>query len=269
VVITRRTGAPATAQPSDTAEEFAVTGSRSREELTLLAERIHRQRTLYEIEGAFTTCDPVLPSVNDAGDDAGDFDVWSIHTATTVVATIAPHAHAIGLADTADGFGSGAAAKALLVSLGYPAELASALAESWRALGRLRLPFIVRKATLSRCAPSQRYTLPLTSCPRSLSAEIITVVRPSCCAYHTAAAKPSSASHPSDHHSASTCSSTGCTGASFTAPVFVSRSTWRRAVPVMPRANTSRVRGRALRSHSRQRTAMISETRAPVAKATA
>lgn len=149
VVITRRTGAPATAQPSDTAEEFAVTGSRSREELTLLAERIHRQRTLYEIEGAFTTCDPVLPSVNDAGDDAGDFDVWSIHTATTVVATIAPHAHAIGLADTADGFGSGAAAKALLVSLGYPAELASALAESWRALGRLRLPFIVRKATLS------------------------------------------------------------------------------------------------------------------------
>lgn len=149
VVITRRTGGAVAAQPSETAEEFAVTGTRSREELTLLAERIYRQRTQYEVEGAFTTHDPALPTINDAGTATGDFDVWDVHTATTFVASVAEHAAAIGLADNADGFGSGAAAKALLVSMGYPDTVASALAESWQRLSRLRLPFIVRKASLS------------------------------------------------------------------------------------------------------------------------
>lgn len=145
VVVRRTGGATVTHDDANAAEEFAVTGTRSSEELNSLAESIFRQRARYELEGSFTTHDPVLPQVRGTrGTPAPDFDVWAIHTATTLYADIGEQA------DIAfDSEAPRADRERALVAKGYPAEVASALVTSWEQLARVSLPFIVRKASLS------------------------------------------------------------------------------------------------------------------------
>lgn len=144
-VVVRRTGGAQVTDHDDSAEEFVVTGDRTGEQLSLLAESIHRKRNQFELEGSFTTHDPVLPQVTDGGEQAPDFDLWSIHTATTLYADIADHAIAFDtLATRAD-------KERYLTARGYDPVVAAALVTSWAELARvsLALPFIVRKATLS------------------------------------------------------------------------------------------------------------------------
>lgn len=145
VVVRRTGGATVTNDQSDQAEEFAVTGTRSGEELNALAESIYRQRARFELEGAFTTHDPVLPQVRGSrGNPAPDFDLWAIHTATTLYADISEQA------DLAfDTSAPRADRERALVARGYPSEVASVLVTSWSQLSRVSLPFIVRKASLS------------------------------------------------------------------------------------------------------------------------
>lgn len=145
VVVRRAGGATITHDDADQAEEFAVTGTRSSEELSAHAQSIYRQRARYELEGSFTTHDPVLPQVRGTrGNPAPDFDVWAIHTATTLYADIGEQA---GIAF--DSEAPRADRERALVAKGYPAEVASALVTSWAQLSRVSLPFIVRKASLS------------------------------------------------------------------------------------------------------------------------
>lgn len=145
-VVTRRTGgAVVTHDDASSAEEFIVTGTRSGDELDRLAESVFRRRALQELEGSFRTHDPVLPQVRGVrGRPAPDFDVWSIHTATTLFADVGAEA------DVAfDTTAPRAARERSLVAKGYAPDVAAALVTSWSALGALSLPFIVRKATLS------------------------------------------------------------------------------------------------------------------------
>jgi len=143
-VATRRTGgATVSHDETDQGEEFPVTGHRSQEDLTRLAESIYRQRALYDLDGSFTTHDPVLPQIRDGGEQAPDFDVWGIHTATTLYADLAEHA---GLAF--DTLRPRAERERYLTARGYDPVVASALVASWNELARLSLPFVVRKATL-------------------------------------------------------------------------------------------------------------------------
>lgn len=144
-VVTRRTGgARVTHDDANSAEEFVVNGTRTGEELNRHAEAIFRQRARYELEGAFSTHDPVIPQITDGGRAAEDFDAWSIHTATTLFAEIKEQ--------SAVAFAAGASREAKereLVARGYPPEVAAALVTSWAQLARVSLPFIVRKASLT------------------------------------------------------------------------------------------------------------------------
>ncbi len=144
-VVTRRTGgATVTHDDANAAEEFAVVGTWSGEDLYRLAQSIFTQRARYELEGAFTTHDCVLPMVTDRGSAADDFDVWSVHTATTLRVEIAEQA------DIAfDTSSPRTDRERRLVDRGYPPEVAAALVTSWAQLARIALPFIVRKASLS------------------------------------------------------------------------------------------------------------------------
>lgn len=144
-VVVRRTGGAQVNDHENDAEEFVVTGDRTGEQLSLLAESIHRKRSQYELEGSFTTHDPVLPQVTDGGEQAPDFDLWAVHTATTLYADIAAHTIAFDtLATRAD-------KERYLTARGYDPVVASALVRSWGELARvsLALPFLVRKAALS------------------------------------------------------------------------------------------------------------------------
>ena len=145
-VVTRRTGgATVTHDDANNAEEFVVTGTRDGDALDELAESVFRRRALQELEGSFRTHDPVLPQVRGVrGRPAPDFDVWAIHTATTLFAEVGAEA------DVAfDARASRASRERALVDRGYPPEVASALVTSWASLDALSMPFIVRKATLS------------------------------------------------------------------------------------------------------------------------
>lgn len=142
-VATRRTGgATVSNDESDQGEEFPVTGHRTQADLERLAESIYRQRALYDLDGSFTTHDPVLPQIRDGGEQAPDFDLWGVHTATTLYADLAAHAVAFDtLATRAD-------KERYLTARGYDPVVAAALVTSWNNLARLSLPFLVRKATL-------------------------------------------------------------------------------------------------------------------------
>lgn len=144
-VTQRRTGGAQVSRDDTTqAEEFTVTGTRSGDELNALAESIYRQRARFDLEGSFTTSDPVLPTADDRGAVRADFDLWSIHTATTLRVEIAE------LADVAfDSLRSRGDRERYLTARGYSPEIAAALVRSWDQLPRLALPFITRKASLS------------------------------------------------------------------------------------------------------------------------
>lgn len=117
-----------------TPEEFNITDSLSAEDLALAAERIFRDRARVEVEGSFTTHEMHLPGK----------DLLDLRTTDAIEAVVEEQARVIVARSGADRALSALA----LRDLGYPPAVADALVRGWEALDRIRVPFVVRKATL-------------------------------------------------------------------------------------------------------------------------
>jgi len=117
-----------------TPEEFNVTGSLSAEALLHDAERIYRDRAVFEVEGSFTTHEMRV----------GAYDLLAAKTTDAIEAVVDEQVRTIVTRSGVDRILSELA----LRDLGYPPEVARALVRGWEALDRVRVPFVVRKAAL-------------------------------------------------------------------------------------------------------------------------
>ncbi len=144
VAIRATPGATVASQAAE-AEEFAVRGHCTEDELRQGAERVYRARARTEIEGSLSTAEMRLPTVDADRQPTGQtLDVLGLSTNDTLVVEIGEQARL-----AFDARRDSASRARELIRLGYPATVAGALVRSWEHLDRIRLPFVVRKATFT------------------------------------------------------------------------------------------------------------------------